>query len=67
MEHFRRCPKCGRYMMPVLQSRFGYVYTLWTCVCGYSGEVGSTSIDNKTTYDGGYASKSDKTIQIKHR
>ena len=35
MDYFKKCPKCGRYMTPHLQSKFGYVYTLWTCPCGY--------------------------------
>ena len=65
MKYFRKCPKCGEYMTPTLQSRFGYAYTLWTCSCGYSSEVESASIDNKTTYDGGYASLTDKMIYIK--
>ena len=43
-------------MTPHLQSKFGYVYNLWTCLCGYSEDVGNTKADNKTTYTGGGAS-----------
>ena len=57
MEYFKKCPKCGRYMIPHLQSKFGYVYTLWICTCGYLEEIGSTSADDKTTYTGGGWSK----------
>lgn len=60
MEYFKKCPECGRYMTPHLQSKFGYVYTLWTCLCGYSEDVGNTKADNKTTYTGGETS--DKTV-----
>lgn len=55
MEYLKKCPKCGRYMMPHLQSKFRYVYTLWICTCGYLEEIGSTSADDKTTYTGGEA------------
>lgn len=63
MEYFRRCPKCGAYMSPYLQSKFGYVYTLWTCPCGYSEDIGDTGADNKTIYTGGGAS--DRTLSVK--
>ena len=35
-------------MTPHLQYKFGYSYTLWACVCGYSEDVGDTRADNKT-------------------
>ena len=60
MKYFKKCPKCGRYMTSILQSKFGYVYTLWTCPCVYSEEVGDTRADSKTTYTGGGVS--DRTI-----
>lgn len=60
MDYFKKCPKCGGYMTPHFQSKFGYVYTLCICTCGYSEEIGSTSADNKTTYTGGGAS--DRTV-----
>ena len=60
MYYFKKCPKCGRYITPHLQSKFGYVYNLWTCLCGYSEDVGNTKADNKTTYTGGGAS--DRTV-----
>ena len=47
-------------MTPHLQSKFGYVSTLWTCTCEYSEEVGGTSVDNKTTYTGG--ATNDRTV-----
>ena len=53
MDYFKKCPKCGRYMTPHLQSKFGYVYTLWTCLCGYSEDTCGVRYDNKTTYTGG--------------
>ena len=47
-------------MTPNLQSKFGYVYILWTCPCGYSEDIGNTKVDNETTYTGGGAS--DRTV-----
>ena len=46
MDYLKRCPKCGAYMTPHLGYKFGYVYTDWTCSCGYFESTGSTS----TTY-----------------
>lgn len=60
MDYFKKCPKCGRYMTPYLQSKFGYVYTLWACRCGYSKDIGDTRADYITTYTGGGAS--DRTV-----
>lgn len=60
MDYFKKCPKCGRYMAPHLQYKFGYSYTLWTCSCSYSEDVGDTRADNKTTYTGGRTS--DRTV-----
>ena len=60
MDYFKKCPKCGRYMTPHLQYKFGYSYTLWICPCGYSEDIGDTRVDNKTTYTGGGAS--DRTV-----
>lgn len=60
MDYFKKCPKCGRYMYPYLQYKFGYTYTLWTCSCGYFEDVGTSAADNKTTYTGGGAS--DRTV-----
>ena len=65
MEYFKQCPKCGRYMTPHLQYKFGYSYTLWICPCGYSEDIGDTRVDNKTTYTGGGAS--DRTIYWKSK
>lgn len=56
MDYFKRCLKCGRYMTPYLRYKFGYSYTLWTCVCGHSEDGGDTRADNKITYIGGGAS-----------
>ena len=60
MDYFKRCPKCGRYMTPNLESKFGYVFTFWTCACGYSEYGGNTRTNNKTTYMGG--ATNDRTV-----
>lgn len=47
MDYFKKCPKCGRYMIyeivSTLQSR-------WICTCGYSEAAVSIISDNQTTY-----------------
>lgn len=51
-------------MIPEIVSTHG---TSWKCICGYCEEAIGTVASNKTTYDGGCASMTDKTIYIKHR
>lgn len=60
MEYFKKCPKCGRYMVSEIVST---VHTKWVCICGNIAHTGYTDIsyDNKTTYTGG--GSSDRTVK----
>ena len=60
MDYFKKCPKCGRYMVSEIVST-GHVK--WTCACGNVVHTGFTDIsyDNKTFYTGGGAS--DRTVE----
>ena len=61
MDYFKKCPKCGVYMMPYIQFKFGYAYTFWICCsCGHSESVGKTGYDTRISYTGGGAS--DRTV-----
>ena len=64
MEYFKKCPKCGRYMTPHFNYVYGQAFTIYSCFCGYSEDVGDTRADNKTTYTGGGAS--DRTVDRKN-
>lgn len=59
MEYFKKCPQCGRYMVPEIVST-GHVK--WVCACGNVVHTGFADIshDNKTTYTGG--GSSDRTV-----
>lgn len=61
MECFKKCPKCGRYMPPHLEYRYGIAYTEWCCICGNIEGMEQTRMTTKTTYTGGGAS--DKCMQ----
>ena len=54
VEYFKKCPKCGRYMVSKILST---VHVKWTCVCGNIVYTDCAEIAyNKTTYTGGGAS-----------
>lgn len=59
VEYFKKCPKCGRYMVSEIIST-GHIK--WMCVCGNVVHTGfiDVSYDNKITYTGGVAS--DRTV-----
>ena len=59
MDYFKKCPKCGRYMVSKIVST-GHVK--WICICGYSEDTCGCRYDNKTTYTGGGAS--DRTNNV---
>ena len=61
MEYFKKCPKCGRYMTPHLEYRYGIAYTEWNCICGNIEGMAQTTMSTKTTYTGGGAS--DRTVK----
>ena len=49
MEYFRKCPKCGRYMLSRIEPIFGGGWkNVWYCSCGYSSNREGTATDNKT-------------------
>ena len=52
MEYFRKCPKCGRYMIPHMKYVYGQTITIYSCLCGYSEDNFEVRYDNKTTYTG---------------
>ena len=60
MDYFKKCPKCGRYMVPEIVST-GHIR--WVCICGNVLHTGYTDITyaNKTIYTGGGAS--DRTVE----
>ena len=60
MEYFKKCPKCGRYMTPHLEYRYGIAYTECNCTCGNIEGMEQTGMSTKTTYTGGGAS--DRTV-----
>lgn len=57
MSYFKKCPKCGRYMISNL---YYQGFTVYYCFCGYSEDIFGGTYDNKTTYTGGRAS--DRTV-----
>ena len=56
MDYFKKCPKCGRYMMPCLHFKRGNSYTIWLCNCGYFEDIYGTGEFIETNYTGGGAS-----------
>ena len=64
MKYVKKCPKCGRYMTPYLQSNFGYVSVLWSCHCGYSKEIGDARADYITTDSEGGTTKRFRKLRM---
>lgn len=62
MDYFKKCPKCGRYMMQHLKYNYGQAFTVYSCPCGYSEDTCDVRYDNKTTYIGGTRSGSLRRI-----
>lgn len=54
MECFRKCPKCGRNMVPQFTGNCSIPF-VYTCECGYCDEI-EILYDNKITHVGGKAS-----------
>ena len=59
MDYFKKCPKCGRYMVSEIIST-GHIK--WTCICGniVCTGVSDISYDNTITCTGGGVS--DRTV-----
>lgn len=53
MDYFKKCPKCGRYMVSKIVSTR---HVKWICICGYSEDTCGCRYDNTTTYTGGVTS-----------
>lgn len=44
----KKCPKCGSYLTFNMEYRFGCASVLWTCACGWSSYIETTSASDRT-------------------
>ena len=53
MEYFKKCPKCGRYMIPYLHYESDGARIIWVCDCGYSQDDLGAEMSGRDAYKEG--------------